>query len=84
MFLIAALQAGISYSVGEGPLWKFDPITFRGLVAALYGLRIALLLLLATLWVLNRKRALFQAIIAANAYFTLGLLLDVLAHLPFV
>jgi hypothetical protein len=79
MFLIAALQAGISYSVGEGPLRKFEPSTFRGLVAALYGLRIALLLLLVTLWVLNRKRELFRAIIAANAYFTLGLLLDVIS-----
>jgi hypothetical protein len=41
--------------------------------------RIILLLLLTVLWTLNRRRALFWAIIAANAYFTLGLLVDVVS-----
>jgi hypothetical protein len=81
MFLIAALQAGISYSVGQGPLRRFESGAFRLLVAGLYALRIALLLLLVMLWGLNRKRALFRTIIAANIYFTLGLLLDVIALL---
>ena len=66
MFIIAALQAGISYSVGRGPLRKFESDAFRALIVGLYAARIALLLLLATLWVLNRKRALFGAIIAAK------------------
>jgi hypothetical protein len=79
MFLIAALQGGISYSVGHGPLRRFEPTSFPVLVAAFYALRIILLLLLAMLWVLNRKRALFWTIIAANAYFTLGLLVDVIS-----
>ena len=77
MFLISALQAGISYSVGAGPLRRFESTAFIVVAAALYALRIALLLLLVTLWALNRKRALFRTIIAANAYFTLALLLDV-------
>src|SRR6516225_4829301 len=68
MFLIALLQAGISYSVGQGPLRKFESTAFLVLAAGLYTLRIALLLLLAVLWALNRKRALFRTIIAANAY----------------
>jgi hypothetical protein len=49
------------------------------IAAVLYELRIAFLLLLATLWALNRKRALFRTIIAANIYFTLALLVDVIA-----
>jgi hypothetical protein len=79
MFFIAALQAGISYSVGQGALRRFESDAFRLLVAGLYALRIVLLLLLAILWALNRKRALFRTIIAANAYFTLGLLVDVIS-----
>ena len=81
MFLIAVLQAGISYSVGQGPLRKFESTAFLVLAAGLYALRIALLVLLVLLWALNRKRALFRTIIAANAYFTLALLLDVISLL---
>jgi uncharacterized membrane protein len=81
MFLIALLQAGISYSVGQGPLRKFEFTAFLMLAAALYTIRIALLLLLVLLWVLNRKRALFRTIIAANVYFTVALLLDVISLL---
>jgi hypothetical protein len=81
MFLIAGLQAGISYSVGQGPLRKFESSLFIGLIAGLYALRAILLLALAVLWVLKRKRALFRTIIAANVYFTLGLLLDVISLL---
>jgi hypothetical protein len=73
------LQAGISYSVWQGPLQKFQPTAFRVLVTGFYGLRISLLLLLAMLWLLDRKRALFRAIIVTNVYFTLGLLVDVIS-----
>jgi hypothetical protein len=81
MFLIAVLQAGISYSVGQGPLRKFESTGFLVLAAALYAIRIALLLLLVLLWVLNRKGVLFRIIIAANAYFTLALLVDTISLL---
>ena len=81
MFLIAVLQAGISYSVGQGPLRRLHSSAFLLLAAALYAIRIALLLLLAMLWVLNRKHALLWTIIAANVYFTLALLFDVIALL---
>ena len=47
-------------------------------MTGLYAVRGVLLLLLAMLWALNRKRALFRMIIAANTYFTLALLLDVI------
>ena len=81
MFLIAVLQAGISYSIGQGPIRKFESNAFLLLAATLYALRITLLLLLIILWVFNRKRVLFRTIVAANAYFTLGLLLDVISLL---
>jgi hypothetical protein len=81
MFLITVSQAGISYSIELGPLQKFESTTARTIAAGLYELRVVLLLLLATLWVLNRKRGLFRSIIAANIYFTLALLVDVIALL---
>jgi hypothetical protein len=79
MFLITALQGGIFYSVELGPLRKLESTALRTIATGLYALRIALLLLLAMLWALNRKRALFRTIIAANTYFTLALLVDVIA-----
>jgi hypothetical protein len=82
MFLIAASQAGISYSVEMGPLRKlglFESNATRTIVAGLYSLRIVLLLLLVMLWALNRKHALFRTIIFTNIYFTLGLLVDVIS-----
>jgi len=79
MCLVAVLQAGVSYSVERGPLQTVGSTAFRVLVAGLYAGRIGFLLMLALLWVLNRKRALFRVIIAANTYFTLGLILDVIS-----
>lgn len=81
MFLIAGVQGGIFYSVGQGPLRKFESTAFLVLVAGFYSLRIAILLLLTMLWVFNCKRALFRTIIAANVYFTLGLLGDVISFI---
>jgi hypothetical protein len=78
MCLISALQAGISYSIEFGALEEFESTIFRIITAGFYALRMCLLLLLGTLWLLNRKHTLFQFIIAANAYFTLALLLDVI------
>jgi hypothetical protein len=74
MVLIALSQAGISYSVGRGPLRDLEPTTFPVVAAGLYGMRIALLALLAILWLANRRRTMFQAIIVANVYFTVVLL----------
>jgi hypothetical protein len=78
MFLVSGLQAGISYSIELGPLREFESTAARVITAGFYALRVALLLLLATLWALNRKHVLFRAIIAANTYFTLALLVDVI------
>src|SRR5262245_31647515 len=79
MLLIAVLQAGISYSVEVGPLRRLEPAAVRVIEAGIYMVRIAFLALLALLWTLDRKRALFRTIIAANTYFTLALLVDVIS-----
>jgi hypothetical protein len=79
MFVAAVSQAGISYGFALGPFRSFQSTTYRMIEAGLYTVRIILLLLLTMLWALNRKRALFRTIIAANTYFTLALLADVIA-----
>jgi hypothetical protein len=76
IFLIAVTQAGISYTVGRGPLRQLEPIDLSPLLPGFYLARIAVVLLLVILWTLKRKRALFRTIIAVNAFFTLILLLD--------
>jgi hypothetical protein len=81
MLLISGLQGAIFYTVGQGSLRRLESATFLVLVAGFYSLRVAFLLLLATLWFLSRKRAMFRTIIVANAYFTLGLLVDVVSFI---
>jgi hypothetical protein len=76
MFLVSMTQGAISYSVGQGPLRQFVPSHLPVILAVLYATRIVLLALLVFLWAFNRKRALFHAVIVANTYFTLKLLLD--------
>jgi hypothetical protein len=78
MVFISALQAGISYSITVGPLEELESNIVGLLLAALYAVRIAFLLALTALWALNRKHALFRTIIAANTFFTLVLLVDVI------
>jgi hypothetical protein len=78
MVFVSALQGGISYTVTMGPVKELETNIVGWLLAGLYGVRIAFLLALAALWVLNRKRALFRTIIAANTFFTLVLLVDVI------
>ena len=79
MLLVSVLQARISYSVERGLLLKLELAALPVILVVLYVLRMALLLLLVTLWVLNRKRALLRTIIVANAYFTLILSLHTIA-----
>ena len=74
MCFVALLQGGISYTIAEGALRELMPVTAPAITLGLTALRIGLVLLIGLLWALNRKRALFQAVIAANAFFTLALL----------
>ena len=74
--LVSVTQTGISYSVGSGPLHALEPVDLSGMLPVFYVARIALSALLVTLWGLKRKRTLFAVLVAANAYFTLVLVLD--------
>ena len=79
MFLIAATEGGISYSVGRGPLRELEPLHLPAILAVLYVARIVFLVLLVVLWVINHRRALYHTVIVANAFFTAKLLLNTVA-----
>ena len=74
MCVVAVFQSGISYTIAEGELRKLLPVSAPAITLTLTALRIGLLLLIVLLWAVNRKRALFRAVIAVNAFFTLILL----------
>jgi uncharacterized membrane protein len=76
MSCVALLQSAISYTIAEGALRKLMPGIALAITPLLTALRIGLVLLSASLWTLNRKQALFRAVIAANAFFTLALLMQ--------
>ena len=74
LFIVSVAQAGISYTLGYGALSVLLPKDVSLQVTALVALRFGAIALLVVLWVLNRKRALFRAIIVVNALFTVALL----------
>ncbi len=76
MFLIAISQGGISSSFAFGRLRTHLPTVAPLIVGALLALQVALLALSLVFWTLNRRRALLNIIVVANAYFTAILLLD--------
>jgi hypothetical protein len=76
MLVIALAQAAISYSMAFGSLHRLVPHAASVAATAFAALRFALLALLLLLWLLNRKRALFRAVVVANGFFTLALLLE--------
>jgi hypothetical protein len=76
MSCVALLQSAISYTIAEGALRKLMPGIALAITPLLTALRIGLVFLSASLWMLNRKHALFRAVIAATAFFTLALLMQ--------
>jgi hypothetical protein len=74
MFAVSLAQASISYTMAFGALRDFLPSERSLLAAILVVLRFGLVAVLAMLWMLKRKHALFRSIIATNALFTLVLL----------
>jgi hypothetical protein len=73
MFAISLGQAGISYTMAFGALRALLPRDRSGVATSLVILRFGLVALMAVLWALRRKHALFQLIIIANALFTVAL-----------
>jgi hypothetical protein len=80
LLAILLLQGAISYSVAFGRLDRYAP-GLRGspLAEGWLALRVLLLLLIVGLWLFNRKRVLFRAIIMLNGVFTLGLVGNMVA-----
>src|SRR5271169_6810536 len=74
MFVISLVQGGISYTMAFGPLSGLLPRDRSAIATVLVVMRFGLVALMATLWALGRKHALFQLVILANALFTLALL----------
>jgi hypothetical protein len=76
MLLVAVSQGSLTYTfhVGElkGQLSQW-PMQLAGLQ---WALRAGLLLGMMLLWLVKKRRALFRVMVAANAYFTVVLLVD--------
>jgi hypothetical protein len=76
MFVVSIGQTGISYTMAFGALSALLPRDRPGIATSLAVLRFGLVALMAILWALRRKHALFHLIVIANALFTLALLVQ--------
>ena len=75
MFAVSVAQGGISYTMAFGPLRDLLPRDRSVVATILVILRFGLVALMAALWTLRRKHALFRLIVIANGFFTLALLI---------
>jgi hypothetical protein len=80
LLLIAILQLGMSFSLTFGRLGAGIAVEDYSLFSrAWLAIKLFLVLLTFTLWILNRKRDMFRLIIITNGVLTLGLLLSLWA-----
>src|SRR5271165_5938258 len=75
-FVVSLAQTGISYTMAFGALSALLPRDRSGIATSLALFRFGLVVLMAVLWTLRRKHALFQLIIIANGFFTVALLVQ--------
>lgn len=75
MLAISLAQGGISYTMTFGALSDFMPRDRSTLARDLLALSLGSIALMAALWALKRRRALFVCVIFANTVFTCALLL---------
>ena len=75
MLAISLAQSGISYSMAFGGLRDFMAQDRSIFARGLMTLSLGLVALMAALWVLKRKQALFVCVVFTNAVFTCALLL---------
>jgi hypothetical protein len=75
MLAISLAQSGISYSMAFGGLGDFMAQDRSIFARGLMTLSLGLVALMAALWVLKRKQALFVCVVFTNAVFTCALLL---------
>jgi hypothetical protein len=79
MMVILLMQSAISYSTTFGRLDSLTTDMRRGLSTGWLVLRGLVILVIIALWILNRKKVLFKAIILVNIMLTIGLLLNMFA-----
>ncbi len=79
LLVILLMQSEISYSTTFGRLDSLTTDTRRSLATGWLVFRVALMLVIAGLWLLDRKKALFKAIIITNSVLTIGLLMNMTA-----
>jgi len=80
LLVILVLQASISYSTTFGRLASYIPgISGNQVLTGWLALRILLIMVAIVLWISNRKRQLFKAIIFINGVLTFGLIMNLLA-----
>ena len=79
LLVILLMQSQISYSTTFGRLDSLTTDMRRGLATGWLVLRGVVILAIIALWILNRKKALFKAIILVNTLLTIGLLINMLA-----
>jgi hypothetical protein len=76
MFAISLAQTGISYTMAFGALRAVLPRDRSSIATSLAILRFGLVALMAVLWALRRKHAVFQLIVVASAFSTMALLIQ--------
>ena len=74
MLAISLAQGGISYTMTFGALSDFMPRDRSTLARGLLAVSVGSIALMAALWALKRRRALFVCVIFANTVFTCALL----------
>ena len=80
LLIIVAAQGGISYTIAFGRSDSYIPLLRDNpLAVGWFALRALLIGVTVVLWLLNRKRALFRAIIITNGVLTFGLAINMLA-----
>lgn len=79
LLVILLMQSAISYSTTFGRLDSLTTETRRSLATGWSVFRAVLIMAIVILWIINRKKALFKAIIIANSALTIGLLMNMTA-----
>jgi hypothetical protein len=79
LLIILLIQSEISYSTTFGRLDSLTTEMRRGLSTGWLVFRVITLLVVLALWLLNRKKLLFKAIILVNGLLTIGLVLNMTA-----
>jgi hypothetical protein len=79
LIIILLMQGGISYSTTFGVLDRIATGTIRLVGSSWLVIRVVTILVIAILWLLNRKSELFKAIIVVNSLLTFGLLFNMIA-----